>query len=465
MSKLTLLPEELLCKIIESFAYLPQSLLDDTPPDFEFKCVSSELRSLSMVDKRIRRVCLPFLFAYVRVRDAEQLEGRDYSNPCILDLIKHVHLLYAWSGNSQDLSLLRDTLPQLKHLSCIDLTHNPLWINLTNGGESALIGTVLDHSSSMVLIKSFWLLPRDTPIAIDLSKIVVLRGEYSSNPIRPSASSCAYVSELDVLGDDQTDFWLYVYRGLRLLRLYDHTSSMAWFPAFTSDHPFLSHVVFNYDIEHNFRHHSLPFLDSFVDMSRQIGPENFTLQYLILTRTRSHPLSASSLDTMPFRNWHVSKLGIFICSSSVEVLSLISTSFPHLDELSICFEPTHPAEIDLGYDLDDLIRLLARFRSLRTIYSRNLFSLVRSPFGELVNPVDLDTQTLGAQAERRVHQYASRIALAVPSLLEFSIEETSFPVHGSVTWPLDGWLSVASGDGKVSGALRPCYGSEAEFDN
>ncbi|KAF5390379.1 hypothetical protein D9757_005302 [Collybiopsis confluens] len=347
MSQLASVPEELLRQIIESLAYLP-AYSQDLPSDFQVKRVTSQLRSLSLVDKQMRRICLPFLFASLI-----------FSSDCRF-------------SDFENFSVIRELLSKFKYLSCVDLTSVG-----TLSGE--LLNTIYNYGSmATVLVAQFSSLPSDIA-ALDLSKIVVLNGDCFRDPIRADslASLCIQIITLQVNSFDEEHFQHQIYRGVRTLDLQNHLSSMAWFPVFASNHPLLSRLVLNYGTEY---HPSLPFLHSFAEMSRQLGRNKFRLEQLVLTRA---PPSSASLSSpaMLFQDWRVSQVTVFIQSSSIETLSLISTSFPNIDSLIIRFRMTRhdEPELDLEYDLDDLVNVFSRFRSLRTIQSTNLFSLVRQP--------------------------------------------------------------------------------------
>ncbi|KAJ3824812.1 hypothetical protein F5880DRAFT_324809 [Lentinula raphanica] len=70
------LPNELLLYIADYIAYSP--IPPRYPPSISpFRCVSPELFALSLADWRLRQVCVPFLFANIKIRhdrDAERLE-------------------------------------------------------------------------------------------------------------------------------------------------------------------------------------------------------------------------------------------------------------------------------------------------------------------------------------------------------------------------------------------------------
>ncbi|KAE9403085.1 hypothetical protein BT96DRAFT_990547 [Gymnopus androsaceus JB14] len=72
------LPEELLQAVLENLAYNPE-FIERENPRFRWKYARSELFSLSVVSRQFRRLCLPFLFAYVEIKGKDL---RNFSEQC-----------------------------------------------------------------------------------------------------------------------------------------------------------------------------------------------------------------------------------------------------------------------------------------------------------------------------------------------------------------------------------------------
>ncbi|KAF5390445.1 hypothetical protein D9757_005290 [Collybiopsis confluens] len=440
------LPEELICKVIEPLAYHPSHGFDSVwHQQLKFRWVSDELRSLSLINQQIRRICLPLLFAYARVSVLKKLEAHDYSSQSPLSLTKHLWLNFKEFevSDSENFSLLRDALPQLGHLSWVDMTG-------VQAPSGALLDMIQKYSASTVIVAGIQSLPRNRAF-LDLSRITVLDADHpqSHTPRSVPASSSAQTPNVCRLHSSGCDRVHQVYRGLRELHFHlVDVSPMPWFLAFTSNHPLLSTLVFNFFDRNVVGFHHLPFLHSFVENSHQVEPGKFCVVQLILIRTC---LTTDSSITRPFQGWHVSEMEITICSSPIEILALISASLPRLNRLSILLRTGHDCE----YEFDELINVLGRFRSLQGIDSGGLFSFVRElpsteQLPDLLRPVDLDT--LMAKVQSRVHRFASCIALAVSSLQSFSIMEENFPIH-DYTCGLYADLDVRSSDRKVTGQL------------
>ena len=67
------LPEELLHYIVEYLAY-KEHPPDCALPDHHFKRSTPELRSLLVVNRRLQRICMPFLYAYLYIHNADDVE-------------------------------------------------------------------------------------------------------------------------------------------------------------------------------------------------------------------------------------------------------------------------------------------------------------------------------------------------------------------------------------------------------
>ncbi len=89
-----MLPEELVHAIVESLAYNP------TPtelylPEPRYKHTSSELCSLSLVNRRFRRICLPFLFSFVQTKyfkGLQKFRDQSLSSPQFAASIRYAKL-------------------------------------------------------------------------------------------------------------------------------------------------------------------------------------------------------------------------------------------------------------------------------------------------------------------------------------------------------------------------------------
>ncbi|KAJ4476040.1 hypothetical protein C8J55DRAFT_122585 [Lentinula edodes] len=73
MSNPTILPNELLHHIVTFVAYIPgPPSCRHLEPFYQF--TSAELSSLSLVNKCLRRICVPFLFAHLQLKSDQDVK-------------------------------------------------------------------------------------------------------------------------------------------------------------------------------------------------------------------------------------------------------------------------------------------------------------------------------------------------------------------------------------------------------
>ncbi|KAF5390422.1 hypothetical protein D9757_005232 [Collybiopsis confluens] len=336
----------------------------------------------------------------------------------------------------QNSSILREALPELKNLSCVDLTN-------ADNLSVQLLDAFSNHSSvSTVLVRTFSALPANDLPSLDLSKISIARGDYSffiEHPLpSPRGSQFQNVFFLKVTDGDlgRDNFANQVYRGLHSLLYCNKLSPMTWLPTFTANHPNLNEIRFHYDVKSDPDHYRIPFFESFVENVRQmqVASHKFGLEQFVFNRTSP---SSSFPNTPPFQDWHLSHLHVDIWESSTQVLSLFAASFPNLGSLFVGFAHILPEDqVDLKYGLDDLVNVLARFRSLRSFGSMNLFlymqlpvqftSPMQDPSSKLnINPYP-PSDMLAAfwnKVAWKMYRYTPHIASAVVSLNHIRIWE------------------------------------------
>ncbi|KAJ3712921.1 hypothetical protein C8R42DRAFT_647336 [Lentinula raphanica] len=121
-----LLPNELLHSIIEYIAYTPimpmlpleSDSFSNSPSHY---CPSHEVLALSILDWRLCRVCLPFLFKKIKVRDGEDAEKmKDY--PVLFAKFTQTLAIGPFDAlTMQDDEAISWILPQLEHLAYVEL--------------------------------------------------------------------------------------------------------------------------------------------------------------------------------------------------------------------------------------------------------------------------------------------------------------------------------------------------------
>ncbi|KAJ3851153.1 hypothetical protein EV368DRAFT_83808 [Lentinula lateritia] len=143
---LSKLPEELLYLATRSLAYNP-AYPSDSPSGAHFKNPSPELIALSAVNRQLRRISLPFLFACFSLRGLEVLEKllqKCLSDPTFGRLIKTIKLDTVYFPKKAGHEELCRLLPHLTRLACIDLQGYTSSVTLLNA--------VNKHSSVSAMI-------------------------------------------------------------------------------------------------------------------------------------------------------------------------------------------------------------------------------------------------------------------------------------------------------------------------
>ncbi|KAJ3752486.1 hypothetical protein EV360DRAFT_88705 [Lentinula raphanica] len=143
MQPFKLLPNELLSSVLEHIAYT--SILPDSPFKSEgsfkssFKCASRELLALSVADWRLRRVCLPFLFANIKLRNVEVVEKMKDQLAFFSKFTKFLVIGTCDALTTNEEDIISQILPQLKQLSYVELWGRSVY------GRTVLIKTLLAH--------------------------------------------------------------------------------------------------------------------------------------------------------------------------------------------------------------------------------------------------------------------------------------------------------------------------------
>ncbi|KAF9048170.1 hypothetical protein BDP27DRAFT_1516937 [Rhodocollybia butyracea] len=412
---LTTLPEELLHPIVKYIAYKPHLPHERS----KFRRVSGELRSLSVVDHRLRRICLPFLFANICI--GTKIGAERLQNSCSYNRVLKLDRRAFRYGEM--LKMIWQTLPSLKHLLTVDLEEFDV-INIT------FLKAILDHPSvSSVLVRTpnDYLLDRFLPL--DMSKFVFFDGDRRST-LETWLAQGARLLSLNVVDHEQLDeeFGLRTFQGLEVLNLFVHYCpvSFSWLPKFSSTHPHLRRLWINNRTRWDF--FALSFISSLFEDSRN---------------TRSYSISRVGLGrvTSGSQEWHVTGLTIVSTSSLKESCTLIASSFPDLELL----------ELDLSvhetYSFDDILSALAPFSSLRTlslscVFGTLLFDKNGQP-NHLIHEYDC-IQVLARRVEDAVLSYISRLTQILTGLESCFISEYGQVDKDGIegTWSLNGWLRV-----------------------
>ncbi|KAJ3995922.1 hypothetical protein F5050DRAFT_1808213 [Lentinula boryana] len=439
------LPNELLHSIIEYLAYIPK--LPDSSSRSQFKCASPELLALSVTNWRLRRICVPFLFANIKLKHIE--DARKLKDSCPVVFQKFTKLLaipHFFSRSEEGNQILCPILPYMKRLACVELQ--------CCSSRSVLLKAILAHPTvSTILVEQ---LP-DASLHGNLSK-VVLEGTSILSAFSPNLERCLNqgmrlgrleVLEPELLNDNFAQRHFAGLEELRLTMSRQHIS-FSWLSALSSTHLALETLWLIDDNRHYFSRHTPIFISSFVKESQQ---QDLSKNYIIKRVGLRRGTGQYSQD------WRVMGLTIFTTFAStslVEILTLISISFPELETLTLDLD-SHKAT----YDIDDLAAVLGRCSSLRVLYLHNIFKRLR--FGSRCLPTVCRANptstfdTLAAGAASGLLTFTDRVAKEVLSLDTFYVKDMGYKYEELGTrkrWYLVGWLHVLNGKRDVDGTVR-----------
>ncbi|KAJ3830247.1 hypothetical protein F5880DRAFT_1516208 [Lentinula raphanica] len=434
------LPNEILHTIINYAAY--DSLSRDA--SYLFKYATLELRVLSVVNWRLRHLCLPFLFANIKItdtKDAEKLE----KYLALLSKFTLVMMIYGQTSVSE--TILSRNIPQFERLSCVDM-------RLRNSdGRTVLLKTVLAQPTvTVVLVDS---LPDKSMCNDDLSK-VLLRSidQYDafSPRLQPYLNRGIRVNSLEILeprGLDEvvnrSDFP--VLSGLKKIQLFVRNNPLptSFLSKLLSTHPtFNELLLLEYPQLSQSVHHTPPFISSFVKESqRHKFIEHFVFTHLVFRRGS---IGQSTHE------WYVMDLALNAISadmSLVEMLARVASSFPQLKKLTLNLN-RHQAT----YHINDLAPVFGHFSSLQSLH---LFMLYRRlDFGNTEFPPLIRTSGATnsddaklARVETGLLWFASWVAREARNLdYIFTDSDTVQP------WRLLGSFSMKNADRDVSGRIQ-----------
>ncbi|KAJ3991746.1 hypothetical protein F5050DRAFT_1905739 [Lentinula boryana] len=425
------LPNELLHSIIEYLAYIPK--LPDSRSRSQFKCASAELLALSVTNWRLRRICLHFLFANIKIRHIKDARRLKDSSLVLFGKFTKLLAIAHFSRSEEDDQILYPILPCMKRLEWVEL-------RFCSARGDFLKAILALPSVSTVLVEQ---LP-DASLHDNLSK-VLYEGMATSTTLSPDLERCLgqgmRLGRLEVLEPEllNDDFGQRHFAGLEELRLSmrRYPVSFSWLSALSSTHSSLKELWLIDDNRHYFSRHTPVFISSFVeDSQRQDLSKNYIIERVGLRRATDQ----CSKD----------------CTSLVEILTLISTSFPKLETLTLDLD-SHKAT----YDVDDLAAVLGRCSSLRVLYLHNVFK--RLKFGSRCLPTVCranSTSTLdrlAARAASGLSTFTSRVAKKVLSLDTLYIYDMGYEYEkfgSGKRWYLVGWLHVLNGNRDIDGTVR-----------
>ncbi|KAJ3820667.1 hypothetical protein F5880DRAFT_1509174 [Lentinula raphanica] len=262
--------------------------------------------------------------------------------------------IYTYHRPEEGEQILCQTLPQLTRLTHVQLR--------SCNARATLFDAALAHPTVITVLVNE--LPRRSLSDLDLSK-VILDEAWMSDRLFQNVERCMDqgmgLKCLEILEPKllNMNFGSKHFKGLEQLRVSTGLEHIcfSWLSSLSSTYPSLNELLLKNRRNLHFRQRTPPFISSFVEETRRQGlNEDFSIKYVSLRR-----IIAQGTD-----DWHVISLTIattFGSSSLVELLTLISSSFPKLESLTLNTE-YHKT----SYRIDDLVSTFARFPSLRVLY-------------------------------------------------------------------------------------------------
>ncbi|KIK64944.1 hypothetical protein GYMLUDRAFT_94425 [Collybiopsis luxurians FD-317 M1] len=464
------LPDELLhsiCQDLSAVHPLPAWLNEQ----IQVERASPALVSLSLTDRRLRQICVPFLFAYLEIRDIESARKfRDFCsvNAVCLQFSRLLTTSILSDGESEASEIVGKLLPFLGRLLCVDLRRSSPSVRfLQLLDQHPTISTVLlsslpyPHPSSDLwnfLAGSWYIPPESEPPfpgfpGSNFSKVVLislnLDMSVPQNGFVPDGVKVIKLTLSDPERLDE-DFGSYTFDGLCELSLSlpfnDEHISFSWLPAFTATHPYL-HTICLSSPKHGSQVPSSisPFFD---ELARQGLHRHLYINDLYLSRTR--------IKAWPTLQWTATGISLRCRSRTFEIVLLVESSFSSLENLSI--DITGSRYI---YSLDDFITPFSQFRCVRVLRLHHIFD--RLDFGhELAHNGELhDLNDLELRVDtfnKGLKLCASRLAKAMASLekLYFAEIGSGYKVLevGVLHWDLTGWFYVHGASRDIMGRLE-----------
>ncbi|KAJ7579787.1 hypothetical protein C8J56DRAFT_963589, partial [Mycena floridula] len=298
-------------------------------PDSTYNHASRDIVSLSLINRQLRRICLPFLFSFIActsLEDIVNLQQKCLGNLAFARLVRTLqfNVKLKKSGPASEIILL--LLPHLNGLLWLDLPGMPI--------NKALMVAINNHPTvKTAVIWDVGELPPD----VSLEKIL-LREAPTVNSVRAAIERGMRVASLELdVSTIQNPSLLYssLLPGLRDISLVDSpqtTRQLEEFCGFVANHPTLKSIDFYSEI-------------AFLPSSGTITNEHISsfmetaAADSLLTKIRITEVTMSSSGSSAgFESWVVTGLDLLVLNSSeslVKALRLAGTMFSHLSRLSI----------------------------------------------------------------------------------------------------------------------------------
>ncbi|KAJ4490939.1 hypothetical protein J3R30DRAFT_3427254 [Lentinula aciculospora] len=331
-----MLPEEILHVIVKYIISNPV-ILESELFELHWKHSRTRLLPLSLVNHQFRRICMPFLFAYVEIRGA-------YG-----DLKK----LRDWCASSKPFALsIRSIDYYCYSLEHIDILHHLLHfltnlsqIILNDGGylDVPLLNIISQHPVQSVVVASWKSLASSylnqlgpcslSKITLDSMKLLTESIEHNFvNRLQCGMQIRCLTVPPKMLVPAPNSFSNCKFTGLCELELWlSLTPEVSWLPTFIDNHPLLERIRFSITcVQWNVVPFILPFLETIVEEGLI---DTVEIKAFSIARNSSTALPPS---TDSLHGWHVASLWFCISKwSSGRLLDLAHSFFPQISMLSI----------------------------------------------------------------------------------------------------------------------------------
>ncbi|KAJ3711033.1 hypothetical protein C8R42DRAFT_648443 [Lentinula raphanica] len=422
------LPNELLHSIVDYIAYKPK-----LPESGEYTNTSSlvrdaspQLLALSVANWPLRQICLPFLFANIRIRRSGYVHVQKLAENLVL-FSRYTKTLFirGFYSESEEWAISQ-IVSQLAQLLYVELhgCHR----------RTFLLKTLLAHPTvTSILVDS---LPAQSVCNANLSKVIFNRAWMTIHPdIENYLNQGMRVNCLQI--EYEHEMGSKIFPGLKVIRMFVGTApiSSSFLSVLPSTHPTLTDIWL-IGRGHLIRHRPL-FIFSFIEeCERQSLITYLTIERVGIRRDRGQSPS----------KWFVMGLTLQTTSEStslIEILALVASSFPKLKTFTLNLE-SHKAT----YHVNNLAAVFRQFLSLRTlslyeVYKRLTFG--SNDFPPLVRQVHLtnSVEVKLARAETGLLWFSSQVAKAARTLDAIYIDETVIKWNlGQDEWHVKGWLHV-----------------------
>ncbi|KAJ3730823.1 hypothetical protein C8R42DRAFT_17713 [Lentinula raphanica] len=441
------LPDELLHSIVEYIAYtLP---LPESQHKSLHRRVSPELVAVSVLNHRTRRICSPLLFAYIQIKNPQEAAHlKDRPTNVLRQYTKTLSIVYTYHRPEEGEEILCQTLPKLTRLTHVELR--------SCNARATLFDAALAHPTvTTVLVNE---LPRESLSDLDLSKVILDEARMSDilfQNVEQCMDQGMRLKCLQILEPKSLDvkFGSKHFKGLEQLRVSTGLEHIcfSWLSSLSSTYPSLNELLLKNGRNLYSRHHTPPFISSFVEETRRQGlDEDFSIKYVSLRRIISQGTD----------DWHLISLTFattFGSSSLIELLTLISSSFPKLESLTLNTEYHRTS-----YRVDDLVSTFARFPSLRVLYLHRFRKQLDFGSGtERSMPSVQEVESAGleeliSRVESGLLLFTSLLVKQVRSLDSIYIEDLGYEHEKTGSgrpWCSRGWLHVYNGERKLAGGV------------